>query len=101
MANDPQFQCKNTTSNRLMAVGASDIGAAHLLNYLDSNNSTSIHLTGESDPLPSRVQLAARKDGVASSYMIYGSHNITKGTTALISGTSELTAGCIYLQVEG
>lgn len=100
MKTDPQFQCKNSTSGRLMAVGASDGGHIHFVNYLDSSNSSSIYLDTESYDTNSCLRMTRKVDGIGLTYNLYGTHNITKGTSALTSGTSPLNTNAIYLQYE-
>ena len=100
MSTDPQFQCKNTTSERLMAVGASDSGVIHFLNYLDSNNSIAIYLDTESCNIDSILRMTKKTNGTSTTYNLYGTHNITKVTKSLKSGSSALSTNAIYLQYE-
>lgn len=99
MNTDPQFQCKNLSNGRLMAVGTSNDSSIHFLNYQNEKNSNTIALEPETYNLNSCFKLNRRVDGVISSYILYGSHNITKGTSALTSGSS-LQTHAIYLQYE-
>ena len=100
MKTDPQFQCRNSTSGRLMAVGASDNGFVHFINYLDANNSASLFLDTETYNINSCLRLVRKVNDVRSEYNLYGTHNITKGTSSLISGTSVLDTNAIYVQYE-
>lgn len=46
------------------------------------------------------IRLLDTVDGTTKNYNLYGEHNITKGTTDLEAGVSELKSGCIHLVYE-
>lgn len=64
-----------------------------------TKNRTLIRIMNQND-VDNSLQLQRYVNGSYTTYRIYGTHNITKGTAAMTAGTSKLETNCIYLQYE-
>ena len=74
------------------------IGVCDGTDYDDNNHRRiKINNTSGTTEIKKAIQFASVVDGNASFYNMYGSHNVTCGTTALTAGTSELITDAIHL----
>lgn len=95
----PRLELENTDNGRILAFLESD-SYAQIANYLDSTDYRGIRIKPETTEVESSVSIHEIVGGEVNDYKLYGEHNITKGTTDLTAGTSELKDGCIYLVYE-
>lgn len=89
----------DVTLKTLASISGSDTNIALNIKK-DASNIRTLQLLSQS--YKSAVQEAIRMQetvsGTATSYKLYGEHNVTKGTSGMTAGSSALTTGCVYLQ---
>ena len=98
----PQLILKNTNATvpRQGYLLQGNDGYLNMQNYLDANNSQTLYIKRESDDIQQAVRLSRKISGTTNYYDMYGTHNITKGTTDLTAGSSALTTNAIYFVYE-
>lgn len=96
----PQIKLANLSNSRTGYFIEGNDNYLSIINKKDDNNQQSLYIKQESDPINEAVRIGRKVDGTTNYYNIYGTHNITKGTTDLTAGSSELATNAIYLVYE-
>lgn len=96
----PQITLSNLSTSRTGYFIEGNDNYLSIINKKDDNNQQSLYIKQESDSINEAVKIGRKVDGTTNYYNIYGTHNITKGTTDLTAGSSELATNAIYLVYE-
>lgn len=96
----PQIKLTNLSSSRMGYIMEGNDNYLSIINKKDDNNQQSLYIKQESDSINEAVRIGRKVNGTTNYYNIYGTHNITKGTTDLTAGSSELATNAIYLVYE-
>ena len=97
----PNLELKNTSNDRIGYIAMSPDKTCGFYNYLDPDNRQGLYIPSvETAALVNSIKFLRTVSGTTNYYSIYGTHNITAGTTDLTAGSSALDTGAIYLVYE-